>query len=50
MYSSATYAMAVETGWHWFTMVSLVFFCIAFAAWLTVAVEALLRFRRVQSR
>ena len=46
MYSSATYAMSVETGWRWFTTISLVFFWIAFAAWLTVAVEALLRFRR----
>jgi hypothetical protein len=30
--------------------VSLVFFLIAFAAWLIVAIESLLRFRRVQSR
>ena len=37
MYSSATYAMAVETGWRWFVVVSLVFFWIAFAAWLVVA-------------
>ena len=50
MYSSATYAMSVETGWRWFTIVSLAFFWIAFAAWLTVAAEALLRFRRVRSR
>jgi hypothetical protein len=28
----------------------LVFFWIAFAAWLIVAIESLLRFRRVQSR
>ena len=46
MYSSATYAMSVETGWRWFTSVSLAFFWIAFAAWLTVAAESLLRFRR----
>ena len=37
MYSSATYAMAVETGWRWFVVVSLVFFWIAFVAWLIVA-------------
>ena len=47
MYSSATYAMAVETGWQWLTTVSLGFFWIAFAAWLIVAIEALLRFRRL---
>jgi hypothetical protein len=34
MYSSATYATAVETGWHSLTMISLAFFWIAFAAWL----------------
>ena len=50
MYASATYAMSVETGWRWFTSVSLAFFWIAFAAWLTVAAEALLRFRRVRLR
>jgi len=50
MYSAATYATAVETGWRWLTNVSLVFFWIAFAAWLIVAIESLLRFRRVQSR
>jgi tellurite resistance protein TehA-like permease len=46
MYSAATYATAVETGWHWLTVVSLVFFWIAFAAWVIVAIEALQRFRR----
>ena len=46
MYSSATFAMSVETRWHWLTVVSLAFFWIAFAAWVTV----LLRFRRAQSR
>ena len=46
MYSSATYATAVETGWRWLTVVSLVFFWIAFAAWVIVAIESLLRFRR----
>jgi tellurite resistance protein TehA-like permease len=47
MYSSATYAMAVETGWHWFVEISLAFFWIAFAAWLIVATGLLLRFRRL---
>ena len=46
MYASATYAMYVETGWHWLTMVSLAFFWIAFAAWLIVAIGLLLQFRR----
>ncbi len=50
MYSAATYATAVETGWRWLTIVSLVFFWIAFAAWLLTALHALLRFRRVRSR
>jgi tellurite resistance protein TehA-like permease len=43
MYSSATYATAVETGWRWLTAVSLVFFWIAFAAWLVTALAALSR-------
>lgn len=46
MYSSATYAMAIETGWHWFRMVSMAFFWIAMAAWLTVAIGWPLTFRR----
>jgi tellurite resistance protein TehA-like permease len=46
MYSSATYATAVETGWHWLTTVSLAFFWIAFVAWIIVAIGSLLRFRR----
>lgn len=46
MYSSATYAMAVETGWQWFVAISLTFFWIAFAAWLIVAGGELVRFRR----
>lgn len=46
MYSSATYATAVETGWRWLTTVSLVVFWIAFGAWVIVAVESLRRFRR----
>ena len=36
MYSSATFAMFVETGWRWFTTVSLVFLWIALAAWVWV--------------
>lgn len=46
MYSSATYAMFVETGWRWFVTISLTFFWIAFAAWLIVAVGELRRFQR----
>jgi Voltage-dependent anion channel len=34
MYSSATFATAVETGWRPLSTISLVFFWIAFAAWL----------------
>lgn len=50
MYSSATYAMAVETGWHWLTIISLAFFWIAFAAWTIVAIADAARFtlRRAQ--
>jgi voltage-gated anion channel len=41
MYSSATYATFVETGWRPLATVSLVFFWIAFAAWLlTLAISA----------
>jgi len=40
MYSSATYAMSVETGWRWFVVVSLAFLWIALASWLVVAVDA----------
>jgi len=46
MYSSATYAMAVETGWRWFVTISLTFFWIAFGAWLIEAGGALVRFQR----
>lgn len=46
MYSSATYAMAVETGLRWFVEISLTFFWIAFVAWLIVAGGELVRFRR----
>lgn len=37
MYSSATYAMALETGWRPLTAVSLAFCWIALAAWAAVA-------------
>jgi tellurite resistance protein TehA-like permease len=43
MYSSATYATAVETGWRWLTTASLVFCWIALAAWVIVALRALSR-------
>jgi Voltage-dependent anion channel len=36
MYSSATFAMFVETGWRWFTAVSMVSFWIALSAWVFV--------------
>jgi tellurite resistance protein TehA-like permease len=36
MYSSATFATAVETGWRPLATVALVFFWIALAAWLVV--------------
>jgi len=38
MYSAATYAMSIETGWQPLLTVSVVFFWIAFAAWLAVVV------------
>jgi tellurite resistance protein TehA-like permease len=43
MYSSATYATGVETGWQWLTTVSLVFFWIAFSAWILTALNGLSR-------
>jgi tellurite resistance protein TehA-like permease len=46
MYSAATYATAVETDWHWLMFVSLVFFWIAFATWVIVAIGSLVEFRR----
>lgn len=56
MYASATYAMAEETGWAGLSTVSLVFFVLALALWLAVAIphfHALttsLRFRRAHRR
>jgi tellurite resistance protein TehA-like permease len=46
MYSAATYATGVETGWRSLTVVSLVFFWIAFTAWVIVASGAAERLRR----
>jgi tellurite resistance protein TehA-like permease len=43
MYSSATFATAVETGWRWLTFVSLAFCWIALAAWLITGLHALSR-------
>jgi hypothetical protein len=50
MYSSATFATAVETGWRPLTTISLVFFWIALAAWLLTALVTSLRFRRENLR
>jgi tellurite resistance protein TehA-like permease len=50
MYSSATYAMKVETGWRPFKMASGVFFWVAFAAWLLVAVASVIEAWRARSR
>ena len=49
MFSEATYAMSIETGWRFLGTVSLGFFWIAFVAWALVAaviVRGLLRSRR----
>ena len=46
MYSSATFATAVETGWHPLTAISLVFLWIALAAWLVTCLLTSLRFGR----
>jgi tellurite resistance protein TehA-like permease len=43
MYSSATYAMAVEMDWQSLTTISLVFFWIAFTVWLLTALHAIWR-------
>ena len=40
MYSSATYAMSVETGWRWLADVSALFLWIALAAWVVVALAS----------
>ncbi|WP_095533670.1 tellurite resistance/C4-dicarboxylate transporter family protein [Mycobacterium aquaticum] len=49
MYSAATFAMMLETGWQPLTIVSLVFFWIALAAWLAVAVIVIRRLIRLTS-
>ena len=46
MYSSATYAMAGEVRLRWLGVVSLVFFWIAFAAWLTTVLRLVAHSRR----
>jgi tellurite resistance protein TehA-like permease len=43
MYSSATYASAVETGWLALRAISMVFFWIAFAVWVVVALAGVVR-------
>jgi hypothetical protein len=43
MYSSATFAVAGETGWTWMVGVSLAFFWAAFALWLAVALPSVAR-------
>ncbi|MDV3129375.1 tellurite resistance/C4-dicarboxylate transporter family protein [Mycobacterium sp. 21AC1] len=43
MYAAATHTMRVETGWQAMQTVSLVFFWIALAAWLSVGVAGLRR-------
>jgi tellurite resistance protein TehA-like permease len=47
MYSSATFAMSLETGWHPFAAVSAVVFWIALTAWFIVAVAAVCQFARI---
>ena len=49
MYSSATFAMARETGWSWFTGQSSVFFWIALVAWTLTALHAISRIGSRQS-
>ena len=46
MYSSATFATAVETGWHPLTTISLMFFWIALAAWAVTSCAAFSAKRR----
>jgi hypothetical protein len=50
MYSSATFAMAGETGWRWMSAVSAVFFWIALALWLLTALAICARFRSPSDR
>lgn len=50
MYSSATFATAVETGWPSLTTISLVFLWIALGAWVLNSCAVVLRFRRENPR
>jgi tellurite resistance protein TehA-like permease len=50
MYSSATYASAVETGWLALRAISMAFFWIAFAAWVVVALAGVARVSANRSR
>jgi tellurite resistance protein TehA-like permease len=45
MYSAATYAMAMETGWAVLPTISLVFLWIAMTAWVIVTITGVLRLR-----
>jgi tellurite resistance protein TehA-like permease len=47
MYSSATFAMSIETAWQAFATVSMVVFWIALTAWLIVAVAAVCQLSRI---
>jgi tellurite resistance protein TehA-like permease len=47
MYSAATFAMSVETGWRPFQSVSQVMFWIAVAAWAAVALAAVCQLARI---
>ncbi len=49
MFSAASYAMSIETGWPALLVVSHVFFWIAFAAWLAVLVVLVRRVVRLTS-
>jgi hypothetical protein len=49
MYSSATFAMAAETGWTWLRGVSSAFFWLAFALWLATSTPLAISARSVAS-
>ena len=48
MYSAATFAMALETGWSWLPVVSLAFCWVALVAWLAVVVVLAARGRSLR--
>jgi tellurite resistance protein TehA-like permease len=50
MYSSATFATAVETGWRPLTTISLAFFWVALATWLVTFLLTSLRIGRAYTR